>query len=246
MKRFAKTIVKVLIGYNDVLRKEFPKYVEQDKKACILMNNIQQLRIQLEKLFESMGGEKVCASRVNSLPMLFVILVFCLFPFKQKKLEQDTASILTQLQQTLNSALDDLSGIFSKSLENTIKQSVQEMGVLLFQIKNTNIAQSKQGQKNSAEISQYADQILHPLMDLLDKKLTTYAEYCERTVLKRVLKQLWRIVIIAIEKRIVLPPTEKSNLLPTLPNTKIEDVSRLLKNSKLPTLNVIEVIFLVI
>lgn len=59
MKRFAKTIVKVLIGYNDVLKKEFPKYVEQDKKACILMNNIQQLRIQLEKLFESMGGEKV-------------------------------------------------------------------------------------------------------------------------------------------------------------------------------------------
>ncbi|KAH9516896.1 Protein unc-13 C [Dermatophagoides farinae] len=213
MKRFAKTIVKVLIGYNDVLKKEFPKYVEQDKKACILMNNIQQLRIQLEKLFESMGGEK---------------------------LEQDTASILTQLQQTLNSALDELSGIFSKSLENNIKQSVQEMGVLLFQVKNTNAAQSKQGVKNAAEISQCADQILHPLMDLLDKKLTTYAEYCERTVLKRVLKQLWRIVIIAIEKRIVLPPSEKSHLLPTLPNTKIEDVSRLLKNSKLPSLNVIE------
>mgnify|MGYP002714244887 FL=1 len=152
---------------------------------------------------------------------------------------------MTQLQQTLNSALDELSGIFSKSLENNIKQSVQEMGVLLFQVKNTNAAQSKQGVKNAAEISQCADQILHPLMDLLDKKLTTYAEYCERTVLKRVLKQLWRIVIIAIEKRIVLPPSEKSHLLPTLPNTKIEDVSRLLKNSKLPSLNVIEVIYLV-
>lgn len=116
------------------------------------------------------------------------------------------------------------------------------MGVLLFQVKNTNATQSKEALKNSAEISTNADHILQPLMDLLDKKLANYAEFCERTVLKRVLKELWKIVITAIEKQIVLPPmTEKTNILPNLPNTKIEDVSRLLKTSKLTSLNVIEV-----
>lgn len=86
MRRFAKTIVKVLIAYADIVKKEFPEHMVDERMACTLMNNVQQLRVQLEKMFESMGGEK---------------------------LEEDAANILKELQQNLNSALDDLAGLFA-------------------------------------------------------------------------------------------------------------------------------------
>nr|CAD7575825.1 unnamed protein product [Timema californicum] len=211
MKRFAKTILKVLVAYADIVKKEFPSHLKEERIACILMNNIQQLRVQLEKMFESMGGEK---------------------------LEEDAANILKELQQNLNSALDDLAMLFATSLEPRITVSVRELGDLLLSIKGGGQVTLNQPSQRNA-VAAEADEVLRPLMDLLDGSLSLYAQSCEKTVLKRLLKELWKIVMRILEKTVVLPPmTDKSMILKNLTdnaknlaaNAKIEDMSRLFKN----------------
>ena len=49
----------MLRDYSALVINDFPDYCSSETTACILMNNIQQLRIQLEKLFQVMGGEQV-------------------------------------------------------------------------------------------------------------------------------------------------------------------------------------------
>ena len=142
------------------------------------MNNIQQLRVQLEKMFEAMGGEK---------------------------LQEDAADILKDLQEQLNSSLDELAMQFAASLEPRITVSVRELGDLLQGMKA-----SGQGSQRG-NVAAEADEVLRPLMDLLDGTFALYAESCEKTVLKRLLKELWRIVMTILEKTVVLPPmTDKS------------------------------------
>ncbi|XP_023705280.1 uncharacterized protein LOC111863312 isoform X3 [Cryptotermes secundus] len=211
MKRFAKTIVKVLVAYADIVKKEFPSHLKEERIACILMNNVQQLRVQLEKMFESMGGEK---------------------------LEEDAANILKELQQNLNTALDDLAMQFATSLEPRITESVRQLGDLLLSIKGGGQVTLNQPSQRNA-VAAEADEVLRPLMDLLDGSLSLYAQSCEKTVLKRLLKELWKIVMRILEKTVVLPPmTDKSMILKNLTdnaknlaaNAKIEDMSRLFKN----------------
>ncbi|KAL3279668.1 hypothetical protein HHI36_017174 [Cryptolaemus montrouzieri] len=212
MKRFAKTIVKVLIAYADIVKKEFPEHLKEERIACILMNNIQQLRVQLEKMFESMGGEK---------------------------LEEDAANILKELQQTLNGCLDELAMQFASSLEPRITISVRELGDLLLAIKGGGQPGTLNQPAARNAVAVEADEVLRPLMDLLDGSLSLYAQSCEKTVLKRLLKELWKIVMRILEKTVVLPPmTDKTMMFKSLTdnaknlaaNTKIEDMSRMFKN----------------
>ncbi len=87
------------------------------------------------------------------------------------------------------------------SFKRRVDVSVIAMGKLLYEVKGG----GGPGQAISkSEVQAAADGILQPLMDLLDGSLSMYAEICDKSVLKRLLKELWKIVMRSLERNIVL------------------------------------------
>ncbi|XP_037121384.1 protein unc-13 homolog B-like isoform X9 [Syngnathus acus] len=209
-RRFSKTIAKVLLQYSAILNKSFPSYIDKEKIPCVLMNNVQQLRILLEKMFECMGATQ-CNNRIPA----------CQFEESEEeeeegdkiqvetdgekrdtpveKMDTEASDLLNNLQVKLNSVLDELSSTFGNSFQSRINDCMRQMASLLYQIKGPLNANTK------SQVEADSDNMLRPLMDFLDGKLMLFATICEKTVLKRVLKELWRIVMVNLEKTIVLP-----------------------------------------
>ncbi|XP_071964537.1 protein unc-13 homolog B-like isoform X3 [Antedon mediterranea] len=200
LRTFSRTISKVLLRYAEIISKEFDQYCVTEKRlqACILMNNIQQLRVQLNKMFESMGGEK---------------------------LDEKAAETLTKLQESLNEVLDRLSQVYAKSLEKQIQAKIEEFSVILAKIKGQgNVALGQPSQRSI--VQEEADAVLCPLVGLLDENLMDLNQNCEKTVLKKLLKEIWKISMTNLEKTVVLPPMSdmsKNSILASFnPNTLVK------------------------
>jgi len=86
---------------------------------------------------------------------------------------------------TLRTASTFLLCLFS--LDSQIKDSVRQVGSLLAKVSGTGqVSLSQPAQRNM--IQQESDAVLQPLMDFLDGSLTMFAQVCEKTILKRLLK----------------------------------------------------------
>uniref|UniRef100_A0A1I8IAL3 Phorbol-ester/DAG-type domain-containing protein n=2 Tax=Macrostomum lignano TaxID=282301 RepID=A0A1I8IAL3_9PLAT len=178
MSRFSGTVVKVLFAYANIIAKDYGNFTSQSGKACVLMNNVQQVRVQLEKLYEAMGGQAM---------------------------EAETKDKLQELQDRLNTVLDDLAARFVATKSSEIVAAVREVGCLLHKHVRGG-AGSSGGGSGSTDPQAEADMILRPLMELLDSSLGMLAVECEKAILRRLLKEMWRVTVAALEKEVVLPP----------------------------------------
>ena len=61
-------------------------------------------------------------------------------------------------------------------------------------------------QTSEEDVQVESDLILGPLLGTLDESFELFSQSAEKTVLKRILKSLWKLLLQTIEKHVVLPP----------------------------------------
>ncbi|TPP59265.1 hypothetical protein FGIG_00677 [Fasciola gigantica] len=160
LHRFSLTVEKVLLAYTDRVLADFPSYQNDGRVACILVNNTQQLRVQLEKVYETMARDS---------------------------LEERTNDRLTALQGRLNEAVDKLVTQLTAQFEDGVRTHVRECGRLLQKCKP---AYGNHSANQRANKEDEANDCLQPLMDHFESILSVLANTCDKTVLKRVLKDV--------------------------------------------------------
>ncbi|KAA8592474.1 hypothetical protein FQN60_017929 [Etheostoma spectabile] len=234
-RRFAKTITKVLLQYCALLAKSFPSYCEKEKiltaEEEMLENeeepeefdeeaNTENGEDDMSGCSDSEGSEvdnKEKENKDESSGYDDSEEEQEKAEKKDKEKQEDTkskqskeevnkldieaADILNELQVKLNTFLDNFSTMFAKSFQTRINGCMRQMAEILYQIKGP-------PNHNTAEAD--ADAVLRPLMEFLDGNLSIFADICEKTVLKRILKDLWKLVLSSLEKSIVLPQSNDS------------------------------------
>lgn len=184
--RFSRTMVAVLTGYDDSITHDFLKFVPEEKTCCILMNNLNQLRIEMDRMRDSMGIGN---------------------------LDDETLQMLHDMNQSLVNRLDALAIVFASSFEKSIQMKFTEVATLLATISGPGSTEEFEKMTSQQEVISEADFILAPLMDLLDGKLSLFSQTCEETVLKRLLAHLWKQCIDTLEKTTIRPPASKRSMM---------------------------------
>jgi protein unc-13 len=137
MQRFYLTISRVLLDYTNAIRRAFEFAIGEDRVCLILMNNIQQSRLNLEKLYKLMGGVQ---------------------------LDDQSKSMLDELQRQLSNVLDQLSSMFVKSIQPTIRKCIEEVYKQLQQIKESHVG-TENSSKQQKDVE--ARLVMEPLIDYL-------------------------------------------------------------------------------
>ena len=147
-------------------------------------------------------------------------------------LPAEAKDILNKLQNKLINRLDQLAAQFGQSfLERITEGNVANQINWTLRVVNTTdkpdnfslykrikklclgvkqlstmLLELKQSSEEDVQIE--SDLILSPVLGTLDESFELFSQSAEKTVLKRILKSLWKLLLQTIEKHVVLPPGE--------------------------------------